>query len=191
MVRATLATLALLISGTAFASSSVVHKVMTDWTAHMVQNAVVSNISFKVGDTAAYSLKIGSLLSGTMTMTVSSLTSTVLTIEQDTNIAGQAEKCQETINPNTGALIKLICNGQDETNQAGGNLQVEQENNQTITVAAGTFATLYIKAKDTSNNSEIELWSDDKDVPVFGMVKTNEPTQMGTADIELTSFHRN
>jgi hypothetical protein len=149
-------------------------------------------VQFKVGDTASYSLKIASFINGTMKMTVTSITSSALVIEQDADLGSAGKQnCQETLNPNTGALIKMMCNGQDETNQAGGNIQVEQENNQTITVAAGTFACLYIKAKQTSDNSEVELWSDTKDVPVFSMVKSNEPTQMGTAVLELTSYHRN
>jgi hypothetical protein len=165
---------------------------MTDVTAKIVANSVHEQIAFKVGDEADYKLNMASFIQGTMKMTVKQSDSTALVIDQDMDL-GQFGKqsCEETLNPSTGALKKLVCNGQDQSTADQGGQQVEQEKQDTITVPAGTFKCLYAKVKNTKDNSESELWLAPNQVPVGGMVKTLAPSQLGQVDVQLSSFHAN
>jgi len=189
MLRSLIAALILALGGVASAMD--INTLMMDLSHTVVMTSIEAGLGFKVGDTASYSLKISSFINGSMVMTVKSVSSTALVIEQDADLgfAGK-QACQETINPNTGALEKMVCNGQNQSTDQG-SYSVEQEKADTITVAAGTFECLYIKAKNSKDNSEIEQWAAPKKVPVFGMVKALTPSQMGTVDLELTSFKAN
>ena len=165
---------------------------LTDVTAKMVAASVHEQISFKVGDEADYKLNMASFIQGTMKMTVKQSDSTALVIDQDVDLGQMGKQsCEETLNPSTGALKKLVCNGQDQSTADQGSQQVEQEKQDTITVPAGTFKCLYVKAKNTKDNSESELWLAPNQVPVGGMVKTLAPSQIGQVDVELSSFHAN
>ncbi|PIS10164.1 MAG: hypothetical protein COT73_10880 [Bdellovibrio sp. CG10_big_fil_rev_8_21_14_0_10_47_8] len=60
-----------------------------------------------------------------------------------------------------------------------------------MTVPAGTFTCLYIRAKDSEKNQEIQQWINPKLIPVLGMAKSIVPSQMGEVVLELTSFKKN
>ena len=160
-------------------------------TQKLVANAVHQQMTFKAGDTASYSLNIASFIQGTMVMTVKSVSPSALVIDQNMDLGTFGKQdCVETVNPATGALTSLVCNGQAQTPNQG-TQTVEKESHETITVAAGTFKCIYAKLKNSSDNSESEVWINQTQVPVGGLVKTLQNTQVGQADIELTSFHAN
>ena len=101
------------------------------------------------------------------------------------------QNCEMTINPQTGETKKFVCNGQEQ-NADQGQVEVIDSKEDTITVPAGTFTCLYIKAKSTAQGqtNEIQQWANPKLVPVMGMVKTIAPSQMGEVNLELTSFKK-
>jgi hypothetical protein len=103
------------------------------------------------------------------------------------------QACEITMNPQTGKTEKLTCNGQDQSQADQGTVEVIDSKEDTVTVPAGQFTCLYIKAKSTAQGKEtiMEQWANPKLVPVMGLVKALTPSQMGQVKIELASFHKN
>ncbi len=145
--------------------------------------------NFKVGDTASYKLQMG-FLPGTMVMTVTNVVPDEVTISQVMNMLGQKQDCVEVLNPNTGEMKSMTCNGQAQNSGDASDIEVIDQKEDTVTVPAGTFTCLYIKAKQKSNGNEIEQWINPSEIPVFGMAKSTMPSQMGKVVIELTSFKK-
>ncbi len=148
--------------------------------------------NWAVGDTATYNLKSG-FISGTMTMIIKAVSASELVIGQelDMGFVGK-QSCEMTINPQTGKLLKMVCNGQDQTPSDEGTLEVIESKEDTITVPAGTFVCLYIKAKQTAQEKEtiIQQWANPKLVPVMGLIKAISPSPLGEVNIELVSFKK-
>lgn len=189
MFRTILATLGLLIGISAQANT-------IGTVAYEVGRAVLSDVeaqspfNFKVGDEANYKLNMGGFINGTMAMKVKDVQPDEVTITQVMNLMGQAQNCEQVFNPNTGEIKKFQCNGQDQ-NQGGGEApEVIETKEDTVKVPAGTFTCLYIKAKPANSNDVIEQWINPKQVPVFGLVKTIAPSQLGKVVVELASFKR-
>lgn len=149
-----------------------------------------AGLHFVVGDQASYKLNLGGFLNGTMVMTVKSVKQDEVVITQDMDLGFQKQSCEETLNPNTGELKKLVCNGQEQ-NQDQGEIELVDSKEDKITVPAGTFECLYIKAKLKKDNSEVEQWVNPKQIPVFGMIKMIAPSQIGKMTVELSSFKKN
>lgn len=151
-----------------------------------------SPFDWKVGDTASYKMNIGGLIQGTMVMAIKDVQPDSLTITQDMDLgfAGK-QNCESVLNPNTGEVTKFTCNGKDQQQPAQGEVEVVESKEDTVSVPAGTFTCLYIKAQQKSDNSFVEQWINPKQVPVFGMVKTIAPSQIGKVTLELTSFKKN
>lgn len=148
-------------------------------------------LKLKVGDMAQYSLKAG-FISGKMIMTVKDLTAdeAVITQDLDLGFAGK-QACEVTLNPNTGETKKMVCNGQDQKPQDPSDIEVVETKEDTIKVPAGQFVCIYVKAHIKSQNQDVEQWVNMKDVPVFGLVKTLAPSQLGKVSIELEKFKKN
>ncbi|MEZ0392162.1 MAG: hypothetical protein ACAH59_08110 [Pseudobdellovibrionaceae bacterium] len=145
---------------------------------------------FKVGDTASYKLNMAQFINGTMVMTVKAVTADEVTITQDLDLMIQKQSCEQVINPNTGEIKKFTCNGQDQDPGNAGDVEVIETKEDTVTVPAGTFVCLYVKARQASVQGDIEQWINPKDVPVFGLVKQLAPSQFGKVTVELTSFKK-
>ena len=147
--------------------------------------------NFKVGDSANYKMDMG-FIKGTMAMTVKTVAADEVVIGQDMDLGFMGKQnCEMTINPQTGETKKMICNGQEQQKGNKDDVELVESKEDTVTVPAGTFTCLYIKAKQKSQNVMIEQWVNPKEIPVFGLAKTIAPTQMGQMVIELTSFKRN
>lgn len=151
----------------------------------------MAGFTFHEGDQANYKMNIASFINGTMSMTVTAVTADSVTMEQKVDMMGQAQSCISIMNPNTGEIKSITCNGQAQNPPAAGDIEVIETKEDTVTVPAGTFQTLYVKAKQKSQNQEIEQWINPKLIPVGGMVKMNTGTQLGPMTAELTSFKKN
>lgn len=150
-----------------------------------------SPFDWKVGDTASYKMNLGGFIQGSMVLSIKDVQPDSLTITQDMDLgfAGK-QNCEQVLNPNTGEVKKFTCNGQDQQQPSQGEIEVVETKEATVTVPAGTFTCLYIKAQQKSDSSIIEQWVNPKQVPVFGMVKTIAPSQLGKITLELTSFKK-
>lgn len=145
--------------------------------------------NFKVGDTASFKITMG-FLPGTMVMSVTDVQANEVTLSQVVSMLGNKQECITKMDPNTGENKSTVCNGQQQQPSDQGDIELVDQKEDTVTVPAGTFTCLYIKAKQKSNGNEIEQWINPTDVPVLGMVKATMPSQLGKAIIELTSFKR-
>lgn len=192
MFKKLLLALGLVVSVSAGASTNI-NSLMSD-----ISSAVLADVqaqspfNWKVGDTASYKLNMGGFIQGKMVMTIKVVEPAKLVIAQDMDLgfAGK-QSCEQTLNPNTGEVISIVCNGQQQQAGNQGDIEMIDSKEDTVTVPAGTFTCLYIKARNKADNSEVEQWVSPKEVPVFGMVKTIAPSQLGKVTVELTSFKRN
>lgn len=146
---------------------------------------------WKVGDSASYNLKM-SIINGKMVMTVKDVQPSEVTFTQDMDLgfAGK-QSCEMKLDPNTGETKSIVCNGQPQDPGDAGDVEIVETSEKSVTVPAGTFTCLYIKAQQKGQNGFIEQWANPKQVPVMGMVKTVAPSQMGSVTLELTSFKKN
>ncbi len=153
-------------------------------------HVVPQGISFKVGDENNYAIDMG-FLKGTMNMLVKSIEAEGVWIFQkmDLGFAGKQD-VQTLIDPNTGKIIKMIVNGKEQTPPET-NLEVIDMTEERITVPAGTFDSIHIRAKNTKDKSEINQWANPRDIPIGGMLKQIVPSQFGNVTIVLTSFKKN
>jgi hypothetical protein len=157
----------------------------------LAQTQMEGPFHFAVGDEASYKLNMGGFLNGTMGMKVAAVDADgTVTINQDMSLMGQSQNCVEVLNPNTGEVKSFKCNGQDQKPGDQGDVEVVETKEDTVTVPAGTFTCLYIKAKQKTSNDVVEQWINPKEIPVFGLAKTIAPSQLGKVTIELTSFKR-
>lgn len=167
--------------------------VFTEIGNQVAQQAVLSQVeatglNLKKGDVANYNLNM-SIIQGSMVMLVHDIIAEGVWIHQDVDLsfAGK-QKMEILIDPNTGETKKLIVNGKEEKIPETGDIEVIETKEDTITVPAGKFTCLYIKAK--TKDGEAQQWVNMKDVAVFGMVKSIMQSQMGPVTIELTSFKK-
>jgi hypothetical protein len=142
--------------------------------------------NFVAGDTANYDLTVSSF-SGTLVMTVKSVDSTGVWLDENASILGQTEDVQELIDPSTGQILQEIVNGQQQTPPPADDVQIISTSLATITVPAGTFNTQDIKAHLQSENQDEEMWIDSDDVLVGGMVKMTTTQQGMAVEADLTS----
>jgi hypothetical protein len=143
---------------------------------------------FNVGDTDNYSLTVSSM-TGTMTMSVTAVTPTALTIDQNMSIDGQTQDAVEVVDPTTGNIISITVNGQKQTPPAPGDDTITSETSATVTVPAGTFNCEDVKIHTTSSNSDSEQWVDVGGVvPVGGMLKMTTTQQGMAIEADLTSY---
>lgn len=149
--------------------------------------AVSPMAHFTPGDTCNYDLTVLSY-TGTMDMSVKSVGSDGVWIDQLINIAGQKIDQQELIDPATGAIKKLIVNGKEQTPPDPNDVKIISENKADITVKAGTFHTIDVKAHIVSQNTDEELWIDPTNIPVAGLAKLSTTAQGMPVNSELTKI---
>ena len=190
MFKSMLAVLTVIAAGTASAVT------ITD-VSYAAAQTILSNgtptagLNFKVGDSTTYKLSIASFINGTMTMTVKSVDTNAVVLAQDVNVMGQAQSCTETLNPNNGQITDMTCNGQKQDPGDSSQITVVDSKEASVTVPAGTFDTLWVKAHNAKDNTDIEQWINPKLIPVLGLVKMLAPSQIGQMDVELQSFVKN
>ncbi len=144
-------------------------------------------VDWKVGDSTTHDLKMG-FIKGTMVMNVTEVSDEGIWLEQlmDLGAFGK-QNSQILVDPATGEIKKIIVNGQEQQIPEN-NTEIVETAEETITVPAGTFDTIYVKMKDTKTGDISHAWINLESVPVTGMVKTKQPTQFGEAVLELLSF---
>lgn len=164
---------------------------MFDQVKQSIMAEPASGPNFKVGDSASYNLNAG-FIKGSMKMTVTKAEASEVVIHQDLDMGFLGKQsCDATIDMSTGSYKKLVCNGQDQQIPSQGDLELVDMKEDKITVPAGTFVCVYIKALDKKKNETIEQWANPKLIPVSGMIKSIAPSQLGPVTIELTSFIKN
>lgn len=164
--------------------------------AHLANDIVFSEVDtqgldWKVGDTSSYNLNMG-FIKGTMVMSIKAIEGSIATLGQDLDLGFMGKQnCEVVIDMTNGETKRMTCNGKDQQTPEPGDVEVIEMTEQRVTVPAGTFDCVYIKARQKSQNQEIEQWVNPKIIPISGMAKSIAPSQFGKVTIELTSFKKN
>ncbi|PWU18990.1 MAG: hypothetical protein C5B49_06445 [Bdellovibrio sp.] len=153
---------------------------------------VMGGLNFKEGDTTNYTLEI-SMLTGAMEMGVDKIANEGVWIHQNVEIMGQKQDSQILIDPNTGEIKKMIVNGKEQPVPQKGDTEIIETKEDTVTVKAGTYKCVYVKARVTvqGQKQEVQQWINLKEIPVFGMAKSIMQQQMGPVTISLEKFKKN
>lgn len=187
MFRSLILTAGLIVGAAASATPVTIMDVIGSVTQKMMQVGPMAR--FNVGDTASYNLSVSSF-KGTLVMSITSVDSKGVMINQDVDLMGK-QNIQELINPQTGEVIEMTVNGQKQTPPDPKDLQITGSDIGSATVPAGTFQCQDIKFHMKSENTDGEQWIDMSDVPVGGMVKMTTTQQGMPVLAELTSFKKN
>lgn len=142
---------------------------------------------FTPGDTCNYNLSVLGM-TGSMTMSVKSVGADGVWIDQAISLGGQNQDEQELIDPATGAVKKVIVNGQEQAPPDPNDVQIISEQKADVTVPAGTFHTIDVKVHIKSQNADQEMWIDPTNVPVAGLVKLAASSQGIPITGELTKI---
>lgn len=149
----------------------------------------VRNLGWHVGDLAEYDLKLA-VIPGSMLMFVSSIEGSIAVLNQELSIATIKQSCDMHFNLNTGELIKTVCAGVEQKPGEPSNTEVIDMKEDQITVPAGTFQTVYIKATTGEKKQIIEQWINRSEIPVLGLVQSITPSPIGTMNLKLKAFKK-
>ncbi|WP_413576441.1 hypothetical protein ACLVWU_00195 [Bdellovibrio sp. HCB290] len=190
MIKAIIASLALTFSVSAFAAPSVADVVVQAQLPAIAEQAQTLGLNWKVGDTANYNLDMGGFIKGKMVMSVKSIGDDGIWMQQDMDLGFAGKQNVETlIDPNTGAVKKMIVNGKEQEVPKQ-DVEVVDIKEDKITVPAGTFECIHAILKDKKDNSEINAWINPELIPMSGLLKQIAPSQFGKVVVELTSFSK-
>lgn len=193
MFKKLLISIAVVASGLAAKASTVspVVDVFASLQQSTMARAVTYGLNWTVGDKCNYNMSMAAFIQGSMEMLVREKNAEGYWLDQnmDLGFLGK-QQASVLIDPNTGAIKKMIVNGKEQEPPAQGDIEVVEVKESKITVPAGTFDAVYFKAKDKKNNQEIEQWANPKAIPIMGLLKMIAPGQMGEVVQELTSFEK-
>lgn len=110
----------------------------------------------------------------------------------DIEMLGQKQKTESLMSRANGEVLELIVNGEKQkldSNPSEG-LEIIEQYETEITVPAGKFDCMYIKAniKQDGKTQQLEAWINPIDVNLDGMLKVKIPSQMGTIEMLLKDF---
>lgn len=146
-------------------------------------------LNLKEGESCNYAMDMGGFIKGTMDMVVHKIEPAGVWLHQNVDMMIQKSKIEILLDPNTGEIKKMIVDGKEQAPPKS-DIEVVDTKEETVTVPAGTYACVYIKAKDKAQNQEIQQWINMKEIPVMGMVKSVMQSQFGPVTIELQSFKK-
>ncbi len=153
-----------------------------------LSNAETQGLNLVVGDTNEYDLDMG-IIKGTMKMSVREEVAEGFWIDQDMDLKIQKVKVEILMDPNTGAILKLIVNGKEEQ-VPDSNIEIVEQKEAEVTVPAGTYRSIYLKIRDLDKNENSEVWINPQEIPINGMIKSIQPGQFGKVKINLKSSRR-
>lgn len=193
MVKALIIALGMALSFNAVAAPSAVEAVEIFAQVQLpaiMDQARTTGLDWKVGDRADYSVDMG-FIKGTMNSSVRSIGAEGVWMDQDMDLgfAGK-QKIETLIDPNTGAIKKMLVNGQEQQIPEQ-DIEVIEVKEDRITVPAGTFDCIHARMQDKKDKKEINAWINPQLVPMSGLLKQVAPVQFGTLTVLLKSFHKN
>lgn len=181
------ATLALA-TGAQAATSAVITMAQPLITSAAIQGSVSTlGLKWKVNDTADYSLDAG-FIQGTIHSFVRDDNGTEIWVQEDMDMgfAGK-QKIEILFDKATGQVKKMLADGKEQTLPDASKMEVVDQKEDSVTVAAGTFKAIYIKIKNKDDGKIQEAWINPQEVPINGVVKVMADSQFGTVTQELTS----
>jgi hypothetical protein len=165
--------------------------VVVDISQHAIlDEASTQGLNWKVGDSANYNVDMAGFIKGSMVMSVREIGADGIWMVQDVDLgfAGK-QKMEALIDPNTGEVKKMLVNGQPHEIPKN-NMEVVEVTEDKITVPSGTYECIHARLKDKETNEESNMWVNPAIVPMSGMIKAVQPSQLGTVTIVLKSFKK-
>ncbi len=179
----------LAVSTFASAAPSVVDVVVGINQQQILNQVEATGLNWKVGDTNNYTIDMG-FIKGTMVMSVREIIADGVWLDQNLDLGFAGKQVVQTLlDPNTGEIKKMIVNGKEETPPKNTTEIVEVKEDK-ITVPAGTFECIHARLKDKETNKESNAWINPQLIPISGMLKAVQPSQLGEVTILLTSFKK-
>ena len=149
---------AALLTGTAsFATETISDEALSSALVTMAPKLVNNFITFKVGDTLNFNLKLSIGLSGTMSMTVTAQDTTTVTITQIADLTVQKQTIVEVIDKTNGKIISVTVNGQPQTPPDSASEKVIKQEPAHITVPAGTYDCIHVVVRPNTSPYQCEL----------------------------------
>lgn len=178
------------LSFNAQADVSIVDVVTNINQASIMDQAEAQGLNWKVGDTNNYNIDMG-FIKGSMVMSVRSVEADGIWMDQnmDLGFAGK-QTVQVLLDQNTGEVKKMIVNGKEQAPPKQ-DVEIIEAKEDRITVPAGTYDAIHVRLKDKEQNQEINMWVNPQAIPLSGMLKTVQPSQLGQVTIVLKSFKKN
>lgn len=105
-------------------------------------------------------------------------------------ILGQKQKTEALMDRANGATLELIVNGEKQNVENDQELEIIEQYETEVTVPAGKFDCMYIKAnvKAQGQTQQLEAWINPVDVNLDGMLKVVVQSQMGPVQLLLKEF---
>jgi hypothetical protein len=190
MVKSFILAASMVVAVSANAYTTVSESIFASQQKSIQQAVVTEGLDWKVGQENDYKLNMGGFINGTMVMTVREVGADGIWMVQDVDLMIQKQKIEVLIDPNTGAIKKMLVNGKEQEPPKS-DFQIIDQKEDHITVPAGEFDAIYIKVQDNANKGQItEQWVNPRDIPLSGMLKSVADSQLGKVTIELTSFKK-
>jgi hypothetical protein len=191
MFKNLLISVTMLFASATFANEIPTLEVVSALQHQTMSQAHTNGLSWTIGDSCHYNMTMGSFIKGTMEILVREKTDEGYWLDQNLDLGFMGkQKISMLIDPNTGAVKKVIVNGKEEQPPEQGDIEVIEVKEDKVTVPAGTFDAVYFRAKDKKQDQEIQQWANPKLIPVMGLIKSISPSQIGEVVNELTSFEK-
>lgn len=147
-------------------------------------------INWTIGDSVDYKMS-GGIMSGTMHMFVREMTAQGYWLQQDLKLGFMGEhKIETLIDKENGKVIEVLVDGQKQNLPDTGEQEIVDSRRENVTVPKGTFESMWLKIRNKKDNTDSELWANPTIVPIAGMIKSIQPSQMGTVTLEMTDFKK-
>ncbi len=165
--------------------------VVVDISQHAIlDDARAAGLNWKVGDTANYNVDMGGFIKGTMVMNVREISTEGIWLDQNVDLGFAGKQVMSMLlDPNTGEVKKMLVNGQPHDIPEN-NMEVVKVEEDKVTVPAGTFECVHATLKDKKTNQEADMWMNPALVPMSGMIKAIQPSQLGKVTIVLKNFKK-
>lgn len=188
MFKSILIAAAIAISASAQASNTISGFLFDQQITQIQKHIGTYGPNWAVGDACDYKLNMGGFLNGTMKMYIREIGADGIWMVQDVDLMIQKQKAEILIDGSTGEIKKILVDGKEQEIPKS-DIEIVEQKEATITVPAGTFQSIYVKLKDNAQDGAIsEAWINPRDIPINGMLKSIQDSQLGKVTIELTSF---
>ncbi|OGQ17679.1 MAG: hypothetical protein A3B70_08140 [Deltaproteobacteria bacterium RIFCSPHIGHO2_02_FULL_40_11] len=146
-------------------------------------------IDWKIGEKATYDMDLGFLGKGSVVKEATKEEGNALWISTKAKTPLGEQTADVLIRREDGKILKFIVDGKEQEYKEP-ELELISREADEITVPAGTFKTIHIKAKDKSDDADIDMWANPVDVPLGGIVKNIVVKGFLTITMVLKSFSK-
>ncbi len=156
----------------------------------LAQAQLNQGLNWHVGDQADYKISIGGFINGTSHTFVREDIGTSFWMEQDMDLGMMGkQKIEIQINKTTGAIEKLLANGQAQTAPDAADQEVVDMHEDKVTIGMGSYDCIYAKIHSKKDNTFQEAWINPQLVPMMGLLKALADSQFGKVTQEATAFN--